>query len=78
MARRLLENSDQSMQTIAANSGFGTPVSMRRAFARSIGVSPSQYRLNFGSGRIVANGSNAVEDGLRMDLENIVNGKSVW
>ena len=78
MARRLLENSDLSMQTIAASSGFGTTVSLRRAFARRIGTSPSQYRSNFGSGRIVESDSGAVEDGLRMDLENIVNGKSVW
>lgn len=78
MARSLLEETDQSIQAIAANSGFGTTMTLRRVFARRLGVSPSHYRANFGTDRISANAPNAVESGLRMDLENVVNGKSTW
>ncbi|MCY0092712.1 GlxA family transcriptional regulator [Hoeflea ulvae] len=78
MARRLLEGSDQSIQAVAINAGFGTTATLRRVFARRLGVSPGTYRTSFGADRPLASGSSAIEDGLRMDLENIVNGKSVW
>lgn len=78
MARRLLEGSGQSIQTIATNAGFGTTTTMRRVFARRLGVSPGNYRASFGANQSLVKGASAIENGLRMDLENVVNGKSVW
>jgi transcriptional regulator GlxA family with amidase domain len=46
-ARRALETSDDTVDTIAARCGFGTAETMRRAFARRLGVSPDQYRQRF-------------------------------
>jgi transcriptional regulator GlxA family with amidase domain len=48
-ARRLLETSDRSIEDVAAAAGFGTPESLRRAFARRVGVSPREYRARFGA-----------------------------
>jgi transcriptional regulator GlxA family with amidase domain len=46
-ARRRLEESDEGVKTIAAECGFGTPESMRRAFLRAVRVPPSAYRSRF-------------------------------
>jgi transcriptional regulator GlxA family with amidase domain len=46
-ARRLLEESADGLDRICALSGLGTPESMRRAFLRSVGIAPSQYRERF-------------------------------
>jgi transcriptional regulator GlxA family with amidase domain len=46
-ARRQLEQTDDTMLTIAARCGFGTAETMRRNFIRRIGVSPDQYRKTF-------------------------------
>jgi transcriptional regulator GlxA family with amidase domain len=46
-ARRLLEESSEGLDRICSLSGFGTPESMRRAFLRIVGVTPSQYRERF-------------------------------
>jgi transcriptional regulator GlxA family with amidase domain len=46
-ARMLLETSETPVETIAATSGFGTVETMRRAFARRVRVSPSDYRGRF-------------------------------
>jgi transcriptional regulator GlxA family with amidase domain len=46
-ARRLLEETHQPIETISAKSGLGTPESMRRAFMRTLGVPPGQYRERF-------------------------------
>lgn len=46
-ARRLLEESGTDLAGICAESGLGTPESMRRAFVRTLGVPPSQYRERF-------------------------------
>jgi len=48
-ARRLLETTELSIEQVAAHAGFGTPKSMHRSFARSIGVSPREYRARFGA-----------------------------
>lgn len=77
-ARRLLEGSGQSIQTIAINAGFGTSATLRRVFARRLGVSPGNYRASFGVDQGSAKGASAIDCGLRMDLENVINGKSVW
>jgi transcriptional regulator GlxA family with amidase domain len=46
-ARRLLEESLEGLETICSMSGLGTPESMRRAFMRSVGIPPGQYRKRF-------------------------------
>jgi transcriptional regulator GlxA family with amidase domain len=46
-ARRRLEESTEGVDAIAARCGFGTYESMRRAFIRNLGVSPSAYRSRF-------------------------------
>ncbi|WP_192180447.1 GlxA family transcriptional regulator [Mesorhizobium amorphae] len=46
-ARRMLEDTTQPLQRIAISSGFGDVNAMRRAFAKTIGVSPHTYRGRF-------------------------------
>lgn len=48
-ARTLLENGADGVDTIARRCGFGTAETMRRAFLRERGVSPSAYRDRFTS-----------------------------
>lgn len=47
-ARQRLEQTDETMEGVAAACGLGTAVSLRRAFHRSLGVSPQDYRERFG------------------------------
>jgi transcriptional regulator GlxA family with amidase domain len=46
-ARQLLEDSADPVDAVSLQCGFGTPETMRRAFARRVGVSPAQYRARF-------------------------------
>jgi transcriptional regulator GlxA family with amidase domain len=46
-ARRALESTTDTVDAIAGRCGFGTAETMRRTFARRIGVSPDQYRQRF-------------------------------
>ncbi len=46
-ARRQLEETDDTVVTIAARCGFGSAETMRRNFIRRIGVPPDQYRRTF-------------------------------
>lgn len=46
-ARRLLETTDRSVEQIAGDAGWGSVVTMRQAFTRSLGISPTQYRRQF-------------------------------
>jgi transcriptional regulator GlxA family with amidase domain len=48
-ARGLLESSDLGSREIARASGFGSVETMRRAFARRLGVAPGDYRQRFQS-----------------------------
>ncbi len=48
-ARNLLEDSELPVKLIAAQCGFGDEERMRRAFHRSLGVSPQDYRMRFAS-----------------------------
>lgn len=48
-ARRLLEETSQSLEAVCAGSGLGTPESMRRAFLKAVGIPPGQYRERFSS-----------------------------
>ncbi len=49
IARRLLETGPGSIEAVAAAAGFGTAESLRRAFARRVGLSPREYRARFGA-----------------------------
>lgn len=46
-ARRLLEDTADGIAQIARASGYGTPEAMRRAFLRTLGASPAEYRRRF-------------------------------
>jgi transcriptional regulator GlxA family with amidase domain len=46
-ARQRLEVGSEPVDVVAARVGFGTPETMRRAFARRVGVPPSEYRARF-------------------------------
>ena len=46
-ARRLLEDTHDSIEQITRTSGYPTPEAMRRAFQRALGIPPSQYRQRF-------------------------------
>jgi transcriptional regulator GlxA family with amidase domain len=48
-ARRLLETTGLRVDEVAATAGFGTPETLRRAFARRVGASPTEYRDRFRS-----------------------------
>ncbi|WP_053846164.1 helix-turn-helix domain-containing protein [Streptomyces sp. NRRL B-24085] len=49
-AQELLENTDDSIDTIAAATGMGTATTLRRHFHRTLGVPPDTYRRTFRSG----------------------------
>jgi transcriptional regulator GlxA family with amidase domain len=46
-ARRRLEESPNSMETIASECGFGNVNSMRNVFQRNLKIAPGQYRRHF-------------------------------
>lgn len=46
-ARRRLEESQNTMETIAADCGFGSVNSMRNVFQRTLKIAPGQYRRHF-------------------------------
>lgn len=52
-AKRLLESSDLSVDQIAAETGFGTAVSLRQHLRATLGVSPTVYRRTFRQNRVV-------------------------
>ncbi len=47
LAQRLLESTDQSIEMIAGQSGFGSAVSLRQHFSDAFSTSPSLYRREF-------------------------------
>ncbi len=47
VARRLLLDTDRSVETIARSSGFGSLRRMDRAFARTLAVTPTEFRTRF-------------------------------
>ncbi|MFJ5921331.1 GlxA family transcriptional regulator [Kitasatospora sp. NPDC092948] len=47
VARRRLEDSDDGIEQVARRSGYRNPEAMRRAFARTLAVSPIDYRRRF-------------------------------
>jgi transcriptional regulator GlxA family with amidase domain len=46
-ARRLLEDTDDGVEAVATQAGFGTAETMRRTFLRVLRTSPSEYRHRF-------------------------------
>ena len=46
-ARRLLEQTEEGVDSIASRAGFGDEERMRVAFHRHLGVSPRDYRARF-------------------------------
>ena len=46
-ARRRLEDTADGVEQTARSCGYGTPEAMRRAFTRTLGVSPDEYRRRF-------------------------------
>lgn len=51
-ARRLLEEGGGGLEEVAATCGFHSGEQMRRAFQRSLGVVPAEYRKRFRSGPV--------------------------
>jgi transcriptional regulator GlxA family with amidase domain len=49
MARKLLEETDLTLDAIAEKCGLGGMISMRRTFLRHLMVSPASYRRAFRS-----------------------------
>jgi transcriptional regulator GlxA family with amidase domain len=47
LARRLLEEGDEPVDTVATRCGFGTGAMLRHHFGRIVGVSPAAYRRAF-------------------------------
>lgn len=65
-ARQLLEETDRTVDRVAAESGFGTGASLRQHFQTALGVSPRAYRVTFrgpgqgpGAGRSEGGGAGA-------------------
>lgn len=52
-ARQLLEETDHTVDRIAAQAGFGTGASLRQHFHAALGVSPGAYRSTFRGTRAV-------------------------
>lgn len=46
-AQELLETTDDTVDTIASTTGMGTATTLRRHFARTVGVPPDTYRRTF-------------------------------
>ena len=46
-AQRLLESTDLAVEQVAPACGFGSTVTLRQAFARALGTTPSAYRRRF-------------------------------
>ncbi|MCX5193364.1 GlxA family transcriptional regulator [Streptomyces sp. NBC_00249] len=47
-ARRLLEDTGEGVSQISRACGYGTPEALRRAFVKTLGQSPAEYRRRFG------------------------------
>ena len=50
LAQRLLETTDRSIDSVAADAGLGSAASLRQHFAATFNTSPSAYRRQFGAG----------------------------
>jgi transcriptional regulator GlxA family with amidase domain len=43
----VLEDTDDHIDHVARHAGYGTTEAMRRAFHRTLGLSPTEYRRRF-------------------------------
>ncbi|MFF3675353.1 GlxA family transcriptional regulator [Streptomyces sp. NPDC002120] len=50
-ARRLLEEGSAGIAQVARACGYGTPEALRRAFVKTLGQPPTEYRRRFGAAR---------------------------
>ncbi|WP_327279523.1 MULTISPECIES: GlxA family transcriptional regulator [unclassified Streptomyces] len=50
-ARRLLEDTEDGVAQISRACGYGTPEALRRAFVKTLGQPPAEYRRRFGHPR---------------------------
>ncbi|MGV9881390.1 GlxA family transcriptional regulator [Streptomyces sp. NPDC003006] len=46
-ARRLLEDTSDGVEEVSRACGYGTPEAMRRAFVKTLGAAPAEYRRRF-------------------------------
>ncbi|MFD8194389.1 GlxA family transcriptional regulator [Streptomyces wuyuanensis] len=46
-ARRLLEDTGHGIEEVSRACGYGTPEAMRRAFVKTLGTAPAEYRRRF-------------------------------
>jgi transcriptional regulator GlxA family with amidase domain len=62
-ARRALETTDLSVEEVAHNVGYTDTSTFRRLFARTVGMSPSEYRRSFSKvgGRSALDSASAAE-----------------
>jgi transcriptional regulator GlxA family with amidase domain len=54
LARRLLEETDLSVEAIAVRTGFGAAAALRHHFTRRVGATPNAYRTTFRSRELAA------------------------
>jgi transcriptional regulator GlxA family with amidase domain len=47
LARRLLEDTDASIEQVASRTGLGTAAILRHHFTRHVGTTPQSYRRTF-------------------------------
>lgn len=47
LARRLLEETDLAVESVAGRAGFGTAAALRHHFVRRVGATPHAYRVTF-------------------------------
>ncbi|MEV0178309.1 helix-turn-helix domain-containing protein [Streptomyces sp. NPDC050625] len=47
LAQELLEGTDETVDTVAARTGFGTAAALRHQFVRALGTTPNAYRRAF-------------------------------
>ena len=72
-ARRRLEESQNSMETIAGECGFGNVNSMRNVFQRALKIAPGHYRRHFRSTGRVKRRSKARRSGkTRIQLKEMI------
>ena len=56
-ARRLLEQTDEPVETVAARCGFGTATALRQHFRRACATTPSAYRAAFSASAVATSTS---------------------
>lgn len=62
-ARRLLEDGDLPLKSVAARVGFASEQSLRKLFLRLLGVAPDEYRARFGGTSSPGKAGTATSDG---------------